>query len=434
MKPRWLSSLRDQLQTLKQGDLDRSLRVVTPRGPRLLHAGRELINLAGNDYLALCGHPHLKAAVIDAANRFGVGAGASRLVTGHHEPHEQVEHRFARFKHAEQALLLPTGALANLAVLTTLAQPGDLILIDKLCHASLIDAARYSGATVRVYPHLNTDKLTRLLNRPPRTPPRVPPTARVPRRFIVTDSVFSMDGDTADLPTLCTLAEQHDAILIVDEAHATGLFGPTGAGLCEHQAVTQRVDIVISTASKALGGLGGIVTARAEVIQTLINTARALIYTTAVPPTQAAAIDAALDVVRDEPWRRQRVLELAQKLRTGLTTAGCKFPSRTTPDTPIVPIIAGSTAAALSLSKHLYDHGMMAPAIRPPTVAPGAARVRLTVRADLEDKDIDHLIEAAAQWIKTDHPHPIKIDSTNPATSDTPQPNQPTPPGITTRP
>lgn len=391
----FMGELRAELDRREADGLRRKLSVTTPgaspSSSRIIrHNGRDLINLAGNDYLALSCHPHLKQAGIDAINAYGTGAAASRLLGGHHPIHEQVEQRFAAFKGAQASLLLATGYTANLAVLTALAGPDDLICLDKLCHASLIDGARASGAEMRIYPHLNLDKLSRLLSR-----------RAASRAFIVTDSIFSMDGDVADLPALCDLADRHRAILVVDEAHATGVLGDRGAGLCELQGVSNRVDVVISTASKALGGLGGIVTARREVIEAIVDRARSFIYSTAVPPAQAAVIDAALDVLNDEPWRRQRLGYLAARLRGSLAEilpgpAIGHGPFRTphSPPTPIIPVMAGSPKAAAAFSAKLGECGFHAPPIRPPTVAPGTCRLRLTLRADLEDDEIDRLIDA----------------------------------------
>lgn len=395
---RFVHELRDDLDARRARSLDRHLRPI-PGGGRLVQlGGRSLLNLAGNDYLALASHPALKAAAIEATQRYGTGAEASRLVTGHFELHGQVERAFTALKHGPSpddaaSLLLPTGYMANLAVLTTLARPGDLVCLDKLCHASLIDAARASGARVRVFPHLGYEKLERLLAKSQTQTQTPKPQTRT---FIVTDSVFSMDGDVADLPVLCDLAERHDAILIVDEAHATGVLGGTGAGLCELQGAIGRVDAVISTASKALGGLGGIVTARQVVIDTLVNAARPFIYTTGVPPAQAATIGAAVRVVRDEPWRRQRVLALAAKVREALAATGWRLPP-TDIATPIIPLIVGGADDALALQTRLIERGILGVAIRPPTVAPGSARVRLSLRADLEDADTDRLLQALAR-------------------------------------
>ncbi len=396
-----LGELSDTLHELEQHGLLRSLHVAACDGPIVRSTdGREFINFTSNSYLGLNEHPKMKQAVQQAVQQYGTGSGASLLISGHGPIHEQTEHRFAQFKHAEAAVLLPSGYMANLAVLTALAGPGDLVCLDKLCHASLIDGARASGADVRTYPHLTTDKLRRLLERHAtdnacglagdrRSP-------RSPRRFIVTDSVFSMDGDCADMPALCDLAEEFDALLIVDEAHGTGILGQTGAGLCEAQGVADRVHITISTASKALGGLGGIITADKVIIDTLINLARPLIYTTAIPPAQAATILQAVELIRVEPERRQRLQDLTQRLRNGLIDQGWDIPPQGEFVTPIVPLIVGSASAATTLADHLFAQGLAAPAIRPPTVAPGSARIRLSVRADMSELHIDRLIDALA--------------------------------------
>ena len=383
----WLDDIHAQLRDLAARSLGRSLREVSHDGRFVTVAGRRLLNLASNDYLALSQHSSLAQAVAKAAHEQGTGAGASRLVAGHTPLHAEVERRFARFKHAEAALICPTGYMANLAAVSSLAGEGDLICLDKLNHASLIDAARASGATVRVYPHGDLSKLDRLLGRGDAQK----------RKLIVTDSVFSMDGDTADLPALCDLADQHDAILLVDEAHGSGVLGCSGAGLAELQNVSERVDVVVSTASKALGSLGGIITSKAAVIDLIINRGRAFIFTTGVPPTQAAAINAALDVVRDEPWRRQRVLELSTLLRAELLQRNWQLPPSNVP-APIVPLITGSAESALALAAHLSERGFFAPAIRPPTVAPGAARVRLSLRADIEPAELQSLLAALDAW------------------------------------
>lgn len=350
--------------------------------------GRELLNLASNDYLALSTHPRLIEAAVHAARALGVGAGASRLVSGTLAIHDGAERRFAAFKHAEACLLLPTGYAANLAVLTTLAGPGDRVVLDKLVHASLIDAAKASGAEVRTYPHRKLDRAEHLLAG-----------HTSGRCLLVTDSVFSMDGDVADLVALCDLADRQSAVLVVDEAHGTGVLGESGSGLAEYQGVGERVyscgagGVVVSTASKALGSLGGLVTAAQPVIDLIVNKARPFIYSTGVPPAQAAVIDAAVGVVRDEPERRQRLAELSVRIRETLRDAGWAI-DRQAPATPIIPLIVGDDRAALDLAEHLLKRGVFAPAIRPPTVAPGSARVRLSLRADLTDADAEQLCRA----------------------------------------
>jgi 7-keto-8-aminopelargonate synthetase-like enzyme len=402
MNKHWLSQLQDQLDRNQANGLLRQLRPVTAHGPHLqLADGSSRINLASNDYLGISQHPHLKKTAIDTIQQHGTGSGASRLVSGHSQTHQLAEQRFARFKHAESALFCPTGYMANLAVITSLAQKGDLICADKLSHASLLDAARASGATLRIFPHLGYDKLERLLaNNTSDDTNKTSEKAvggrsllhnledRPARKFILSDSVFSMDGDAADLPRLCDIAEKHNAILIVDEAHGTGVLGKTGSGLCEAQGVSDRVDIVVSTASKALGSLGGMVSGSSVMIQTLVNKARPFIYTTGSAAMQPAVVSAALDVIETQPQRRHRVLELAAQLRKALSMADEHVV------TPIVPIVAGSAHAALSLARHLDDAGFYAPAIRPPTVAPGSARVRISLRADLEEKHMTQLIDA----------------------------------------
>lgn len=382
---RWLQHIADDLHQRDAAHLRRRLHAVD-RCARIVRRGqRTLLNLAGNDYLALASHPHLRDAVIDAAERFGVGSGASRLLSGDLDVHREVEARFAAFKSAPAALLTPTGYAANLAVIQTLAGPDDVVMLDKLNHASIIDAARASGATVRVFPHLGYDKLARLLER----------AASARRRVIVTDSVFSMDGDVADLPALCELRDAHDAILVIDEAHATGVLGPTGAGLAEHQGVAGDIDVTVSTAGKALGSVGGIVTAHDLVIDALVNGARNFIYSTAPPPTQAAAIGAAIDLVESEPSRRSRLRDLSIVLRRSLYANG--WPVPLDDPTPIIPVIVGDNAVAERLSERLDAAGFLVPAIRPPTVAPGSARLRISLRADLTDDDLLRLTEALGQ-------------------------------------
>ncbi len=385
----WASA---QLERLSDLNLRRGLRLAQPDGPCIEVGGRRLLNLSGNDYLGLSRHPRLIAAAVEAAERFGVGAGASRLVSGTSPLHDEVERRFAVFKHAEACLLLPTGYTANLAVLTTLAGPGDQVVLDKLLHASLIDAARASGAEVRTYPHLNLARAEQLLTR-----------QTTGRRLLITDSVFSMDGDCADLPAMCDLADRTGAVLIIDEAHGTGVLGDDGSGLAAAQGVAERVytcgagGVVVSTASKALGSLGGLITANRPVIDLLINKARALIYSTAVPPAQAAAIGAALDAICDDPDRRIRLTELSSRTRSRLRDQGWPIGGDDdSPATPIIPLAVGGSADALALAGRLNEQGIYAPAIRPPTVAPGSARVRLSLRADLSDDELDRVVSAVA--------------------------------------
>jgi 8-amino-7-oxononanoate synthase len=414
----FLDELTNELAHLEPDGLLRRLRLISSAGPIVTtDDGRQLLNFTSNSYLGLNEHPAMKAAAVSAVNDLGTGAGASLLISGRLPIHAQAEHAFAKFKHAQAALLMPTGYTANLAALTALAGPGDLICLDKLCHASLIDAARASGAEVRTYPHLKTNKLQRLLQRHNSAnasthacdlaPPLSDQSSIInhqsqitlpPRRFIVTDSVFSMDGDTADLPALCDLAEQYNAVTIIDEAHGTGLLGDTGAGLSEAQGVIDRIHVTISTASKALGGLGGIITAAQPIIDTIINHARSLIYTTAIPPAQAAAIEQAVKLIQTQPELRNHVRNLTIRLRHGLKSQGWKLIHQGDFIIPIVPLIVGEAHDTIALSEHLYHHGILAAPIRPPTVAPGSSRVRLSLRADMTDEHIDQVIQAASNF------------------------------------
>ena len=390
----WQVKLQQELDELHEEGLTRALATTHPVDRFVERDGAKLVNLAGNDYLALAQHRRLAQAAVDAIRRHGVGATASRLICGHREGHERLEQRLAVLKKKEAALFFPTGFMANLAVLGALARRGDRIYLDKHCHGSLIDAAAASGATWRRFGHFGYEQLERLLSRAR--------ASDVGRRLIVTDGVFSMDGDVADLPRLCDMADRHGAILVVDDAHGTGVLGAQGLGLAEVQDVEQRIDVVIGTASKAMAGLGGFVAADRVVIETLVNRGRSFIYTTAAPPAQVAVAEAALDVFADEPWRRRRLAEMSLRLRDAVDRLGLPTVRSALP-TPIIPIVAGSVAATAALAQHLEDAGFYAPAIRPPTVAPATSRVRLALRTDLLDADIESLCAALERWRRITH-------------------------------
>ncbi|QQE11965.1 8-amino-7-oxononanoate synthase [Planctomycetota bacterium] len=401
--------LKLELEHRDQFSMRRQLRVIKGNARIIEYEGKSYINLASNDYLGLSNHPHIKEAAINAIIKHGTGAGASKIVIGHQDIHHHVEKQFAAFKGAESALLLPTGYAANLAVLTSLAAPGDLICLDKLSHTSLIDAAKTSGATVRTFPHLQTAKLRKLLQRhsdasccisstnPSDTPKTYyTPLNRPPRRFIVADSVFSMDGDVAQLPELVSIAKEYDAILIIDEAHGTGLMGKNGSGLCESQNVKGQVDVIISTASKALGSLGGIVTADRIIIDTILNHGKTIIYTTSIPPAQAAAIGAAIEVIQNDEHRRHYLQQISLKFRHALLNMGWQLPDLISEDeiTPIFPLILGSPEKAIKAYELLKKSGFLAFASRYPAVPRGEDRVRISLRADLAENDLDKLITA----------------------------------------
>ncbi|MEI8196256.1 MAG: 8-amino-7-oxononanoate synthase [Phycisphaerae bacterium] len=382
--------------------------VAGAQGPTLRIAGKEFLQFCTNNYLGLANDPAVVDAARAALDRYGMGAGASRLVAGSMELHHRLEEELARFKGVPAALVLSTGFMANLAVLTTFAGPADRIISDKLNHASLLDAARFSGAEHRTFPHRDYARAQTLLQRPlrARRAVEVAPggspglegssSGEVTgggQTFLVTDSVFSMDGDLADLPTLCTAARQHEALVVIDEAHATGVLGERGRGLAEAQGVEAEITLTVGTLSKALGSIGGFICGPQPAIDMLINAGRAFIYTTALPPACSAAALAALQIIQspDGQARRQRVLALAAHVRQELTQMGFDCGSSAT---PIIPVLLGSSQTALQAAAFLRERGLWVPAIRPPTVGPNQARLRLSLMATHRAGDIERLIAA----------------------------------------
>lgn len=341
--------------------------------------GREVILLSSNNYLGLATHPTVVEAAITATRRYGAGSGAARLVCGTLTPHEALETTLARFKGTEAALTFAAGYLANIGVIPTLIGKDGLILADRLCHASLIDGCRLSGATFRVYHHRDMDHLEQLLAR--RT--SVKPT------LIVTDGIFSMDGDIAPMKDIAQLAERYGATIYVDDAHGTGILGRTGRGTLEHCEVESRVPYHMGTLSKAIGSAGGYLAGSAAFIAYLVNTCRAFTYTTAPPPATAAAATAAIRVIEQEPDRRARLWLNRERLAQGLSRLGFRLAAS---ESPILPIIVGDPDRAMNLAQALIDQGVYAPAIRPPTVPPATSRIRLTITADHTDEQIDRAL------------------------------------------
>lgn len=377
----WLGELRDELAALDRRSLRRA--ILTPRdgqGATLTIGGRELLNLTSNNYLGLAGDRRVVEGAMEAARAYGASVSASRLLCGSTPLHEELEGRLAALKGAEAALLYSSGYLANLGVLTALARPGDAVFSDALNHASIIDGCRLSGAETRVYRHRDADHLAELLRA---TPAR--------RRLIVSETVFSMDGDIAPLPALAELARAHDAVLVLDEAHATGALGPNGEGALARSGLDAEGVVIVGTLSKALASAGGFVAASATVIDYLVNRSRPFIFNTALPPASVGAALAALDVVAAEPERRARLDALAARLREGLVAAGHP-PSGS--ETAIVPLLLGSADAALAAERRLREAGVLARAIRPPTVPEGTARIRFNLIATHTEGDVDRVLAA----------------------------------------
>ena len=379
-----------RLAALARRALLRRLRTIdSAPGTEVELDGHRVLLFSSNNYLDLAAHPRVTEAAINAIRRYGVGAGASRLVSGSLRPHRELEERLAAFKHEEAALVFPTGYQANLGLIPTLAEDRDVLYVDRLCHASLIDACRLCEAPLRVYRHRDHAHLARLLQqgRPPRS------------ALIVTDGVFSMDGDLAPLPELCKAAEQAGATLVVDDAHGTGVMGADGRGTVEHYGLEGRAIVQMGTLSKALGGMGGFVAGSRDLIEYLVNRARPFMYTTALPPAMAAAAAAALDVIDAEPERRARLWSLRDRLHEGIRRIGFDtLDSRS----PIIPLLVGDADQALALSDQLLAHGVYAPAIRPPTVPAGTSRIRMSVTAGHTPAQIKHVLDVLKAIVASD--------------------------------
>ena len=370
-----------ELAELDALGMRRTLRTVDGQGPRAVVDDRNVLLLCSNNYLGLAGHPALLEAAAAATWRYGAGSGASRLVSGTLPPHARLEERLADFKGSEAALLFNSGFAANTGILQGLFGPDDVIFSDELNHASLIDGCRLSRARTVVYPHRDALALERLL------------AAAAPRRkgrwLIVTDGVFSMDGDLAPLPALCDLKERFDALLMVDDAHGTGVFGATGRGTAEQLGCLGRIDLQMGTLGKALGSAGAYLAAPRVVIDTLINRSRPFIFSTSLPPAAPAAAMAALDIVASAEGARLRAdLQRNRELFAGcLRTAGLDL---LTSATQIVPVLIGEPAPTMAITRRLLDDGIFLQGIRPPTVPEGTCRLRATVMATHTPEDLEH--------------------------------------------
>ncbi len=376
--------LDPEFAAIEQVGLRRRLRTVmsAPTGTINLD-GHDVVLLGSNNYLGLSTHPEVITAAVEATQTFGTGASGSRLISGNSELYTTLESNLAKMKGVEAALVFSSGYAANTSVIPVLAGEGDLILSDALNHASLIDGCRLSRASKKIYQHCDTGHLRTLLSE----------STAFRRRLIVTDGVFSMDGDIAPLPDICDLAAQYDAMLLVDDAHGFGVLGKSGRGTVSHFGLEGKEIIQMGTLSKAVGALGGYIAGNRTLIALLINRARGFIFTTGLPPATLAAANAALDVIRSSPELRQNLLSHAKRLKTALIDLGYTLlPS----ETQILPLVLGNPQRATSLAEALLTKGVFAPAIRPPAVPTGTSRLRLTVMATHTAAEIQQAIEAFA--------------------------------------
>lgn len=406
--------LSAKLDELAQQGLYRSRRIVeSPQGVDLIIDGKKTINFCSNDYLGLASHPKLIEAYKAALNEWGVGGGAAHLICGHSSPHHALEEELAEFTGRDRALLFSTGYMANLGVISALLGRGDTILEDRLNHASLLDGGLLSGATLKRYAHADCGHLAKLLavdpfekshnkpDRPGPAPQALPSVVEGRReeanRLIVTDGVFSMDGDIAPLPELANLVKQHGAWLMVDDAHGFGVLGEHGGGLLEETGLTQNdVQVLVGTLGKAFGTFGAFVAGSNDLIETLIQSARTYIYTTALPPAIAEATRASLRIIQAESWRREKLRALTERFRQGAEQLGLTLTSSTT---PIQPVLIGDSETAMKISNALFEKGFLVSAIRPPTVPKYGARLRVTFSAEHEEQDVDHLLAALSEIV-----------------------------------
>ncbi len=376
-----MSDVAERLEELRESGLRRQLRLIEgPQGPRILLDGAPVLLLCSNNYLGLADHPRVREAAAEAALQWGAGAGAARLISGNMAPHHQLEERLAAFKGYEAALLFGSGYLANVGVISALAGRGEVVFSDELNHASIVDGCRLARAETFVYRHGDTEHLAWGLKE-----------AGERAALIVTDGVFSMDGDVAPLEDLSRLARSHGCRLMVDEAHATGAIGPGGRGSVAAAGLSGEVDLVVGTLGKALGSYGAYVCGSAELCEYLLNTARSFIFSTALPPPALAAAVAALDLLEAEPERVERLRANAEALREGFANEGLAAggaPSQ------IVPLEVGDAERTMELCERLLERGVFAQGIRPPTVPAGASRLRFSVMATHEEAE---LREAARQ-------------------------------------
>ena len=372
-----LQYLDEALAQLERDGLHRSLRQLQGEQlPRARFDGRDVINLSSNNYLGLTTHPKMREAALEAVRSLGVGTGSVRTIAGTMDLHMELERRIAAFKKTEASVVFQSGFAANAGTVSALLGKGDLILSDELNHASIIDGARLSRADIKVFPHRDVAALEKLLHE----------TRDVKRRLVITDGVFSMDGDIAPLPQIAALARAHGAIMMIDDAHSSGVLGRAGRGTVDHFDIHGQVDVQVGTLSKAIGVLGGYVCGSKSLIDYLYHRARPFLFSTSHPPAVAAACLVAFDVLEQEPERIQRLWSNTKRFKDGLLSLG--FDTGRS-ETPITPIMVGEGDLAMRFSDRLFERGVFAQGIGYPTVAKGKARLRTIVTATHTDEDLD---------------------------------------------
>ena len=379
-----MGAISDRLQELRDRGLHRRTRLVSgPQGPRVVVDGRPALLLCSNNYLGLADHPRVREAAADAAMRWGVGAGASRLVSGTMTVHRRLEERLAAFEGTDSAVLFGSGYLANTGVLSAIAQPGGVVFSDELNHASLIDGCRLAGSETVVYNHCDLDHLEWSVSKASGRP-----------SVIVTDSVFSMDGDIAPLEGIVNIARRYGSRTVVDEAHGTGVVGPEGRGAVEAAGLTGEIDVVVGTLGKALGSYGAYAACNSEMADWLTNRARTLIFSTAPSPPAIAGAMEALTILEEEPRRVEKLRSNGRAFRRALRANGFEVEDQ---QTPIIPLIVGSAAAATDLCEEALARGVYAQAIRPPTVPEGTSRLRLSVMASHKAAELEKAAAVLAE-------------------------------------
>ncbi len=375
--------LNDEFTQLRRENLYRELICIdSDQGSGVRIGNEEKILFCSNNYLNLANHPKIITAAMGAMEKFGYGSVASRLISGTMTPHVQLENELAKMFGKEAGLIFPSGFSTNEAILKTIPQKGDIILSDKLSHASIIDAAQASPAEFRTYRREDYGKIEKFLA-----------SKKYNRRFLVTEGILSMDGDSPDLAELIRLKNKHNAILIIDEAHAFGCVGPSGLGLADQEGLLDEVDIIVATLSKAVGCSGGFVVSKKAVTDYLINKAHAFIYTTAPPPANSAGALAAIKLIKTEVWRRKKLKQNADYLRNKLKKLNLDLGNS---NSHIIPVIIGDNEKTLEISKALFEKGFFISAIRPPTVPQDSARLRISVQCEHTKEQLDHLCEVVA--------------------------------------